>query len=155
MSIFHAKVSGNANTTPDDVGGEDWDHHHLHGVGGMFAHGFVRTYAAPDPDGVDTESAYCFGAITGLVYNSEDHRLTVTINPDGLPIVPGGVPDFYILWRKESPVWCPETLVFNSSSTNGSGQVVSLTYDIRPILSANAQFSQVVELVGILYVMVG
>lgn len=154
MSIVHSKVSGQPNTDSGHVGGADWDHEHLHGVGGMFMNGFVRTFAGPDPDGVDTASAYCFGAITGLAYDSGDHRLTVTINPNDLPIVSGGVPDFYIQWRKESPVWCPETLVYGGVTRNGSNQVIALRYDIRPVLGANAQFSQVVELVGILYVLV-
>ncbi len=155
MSIVHSKVSGQANTDAGKVGGADWDHQHLPGVGGMVPLGLVRTFAAPDPDGVDDVSAYCFGAITGLAYNSIDHRLSVAIDPAILPIVSAGVPDYYILWRKESAVWCPETLVFNSTTLNGSSQVIAINYDIRPVLGANAQFSQTVELVGILYVMVG
>ena len=155
MSIVHLKVSGLPNTEAGKVGGADWDHPHLHGVGGMPALGFVHTFAAPDPDGVDTESAYCYGAITGLTYDNIDHRLTVAIDPAVLPIVPGATPDYYILWRKESPAWCPQTLVFQSATTNGSGQVTALTYDIRPVLGNNAGFAEVVELVGILYVMIG
>ncbi len=149
MSIVHAKVSGNANTSPDDVGGEDWDHHHLHGVGAMFVHGFVQTSGSPDPVGVDCVGAYCFGAITGLTYDVDNHILTVAINPDFLPIVPGGVPDYYINWRKESPTWCSSALRPWGVTKNGSNQVIALRYLIDP------QFSQYVDLAGTLYVLVG
>ncbi len=155
MSIVHSKVSGQANTDAGKVGGADWDHQHLHGVGGMPLLGFVRTFGGPDPGGVDDVSAYCFGAITGLTYDSGDHRLMVAIDPAILPIVADGVPDYFMHWRKESPVWCPETLVAGGVTRNGSNQVIELIFDIRPVLGANAQFSQVVELVGLLYVLVG
>jgi hypothetical protein len=158
MSIVHSKVSGQANTDAGKVGGADWDHHHLHGPGDIFMVGLAKFSADPTL-GVDTATPYLAGAITGITYDAGDLRVGIqlpytmvsespVIFPD-CPVVPGSTVDYFIDFSYRSALFCPQTL-----SERGMDQFGNMSYDIQPFNSANAMFSQPVEIVAKLYAIV-
>lgn len=71
----HLKVSGNANTDANKVGGADWDAAHVHEIGDFFPIGVARWFA----DAGDPVQAFSGrGKVTGQTYASD----TVTISHD-------------------------------------------------------------------------
>lgn len=155
MSIFHAKVSGNANTSPDDVGGEDWDHHHLHGPGSIFMIGMARIDSYPGT-GVSAGSAQCFGAILSVEYDAEDYQIKFNLPYTAedwppvvmgdLPVVPGSVVDYFIDFNYQSAEFCPETL-----EEIGSNQYGAMSYQICQLAGSVAPFSKRLVLTARLY----
>lgn len=147
MAIRHSKVSGELNTDPALVGGEDWDSAHAYGPGSIFSYGMARIDADPVL-GVDTENAWCFGGITGVSYNDLDYKVTIAIDQENAPVLPGSSVEYLIIFVKESAAWCPESLDYIGINTSG------MAYNIRPLNGVNAPFSESVRIFAKLYCLV-
>lgn len=155
MSIFHAKVSGNANTSPDDVGGEDWDHPHLYGPGSIFMIGMARIDSYPGT-GVSAGSAQCFGAILSVEYDSEDYKIKFNLPYTAedwppvvlgdLPVVAGSTVNYFIDFYYQCAEFCPESLEYF-----GHDQYGAMWYKICPLDGAAAPFSKRLVLTARLY----
>lgn len=82
MSMIHQKVSGETNTDPGLVGGEDWDAPHVYPIGSSVLFGLVR---ASFDSGAVTDDYYS-GGVTAIAYNDITNLISLTLDVTSLPI---------------------------------------------------------------------
>lgn len=99
MSIWHGKISGEANTDPDLVGGEDWDAEHRLGENSMLpvsATSLVWNYGSS----AMTTNARSRG--TSLITRDSAGVYYFTFN-DGQPPIANGMARYYTAIHSASP----------------------------------------------------
>lgn len=136
--MFHQKVSGELNTDPDLVGGEDWDAIHVYPAGSTFLLGIAE---ASFDSGVVTEE-YLSGGITSIAYNDTTFRISLTLDVANMPIASGdsAVPRIAVSKRSDSFVaQYPE--VYSYDAPTGA-----LVLQVGTLASGAADFSAPVVL---------
>lgn len=136
--MFHQKVSGELNTDPGLVGGEDWDAIHVHPPGSTFLLGIAE---ASFDSGVVTEE-YLSGGISSIAYNDTTFRISLTLDVANLPIASGdsAVPRIVVSKRSDSFV-AQNPEVYSYDAPTGA-----LVLQVGTLASGAADFSALVVL---------
>lgn len=99
MSIWHGKISGEANTDPDLVGGEDWDAQHRLGEDSMLP---VSATSLVWNSGSSTMTTNARSRGTSLVTRDSAGVYYFTFN-DGTPPIMSGMVRYYTAIHSASP----------------------------------------------------
>lgn len=99
MTIRHQKISGEYNTDPDLVGGEDWDADHALGEDTMLP---VSATSLVWNSGYSTMSTYARSRGTSLVTRDSAGVYYFTFN-DGTPPIMSGMVRYYTAIHSASP----------------------------------------------------
>jgi hypothetical protein len=99
MTIRHQKISGEDNTDPDLVGGEDWDADHALGEDTMLP---VSATSLVWNSGYSTMSTYARSRGTSLVTRDSAGVYYFTFN-DGVPPIVAGTARYYTAIHSSSP----------------------------------------------------
>lgn len=99
MSIWHGKISGEANTDPDLVGGEDWDAQHRLGEDSMLP---VSATSLVWNSGSSTMTTNARSKGTSLITRDSAGVYYYTFN-DGTPPIMSGTARYYTAIHSSSP----------------------------------------------------
>lgn len=138
MSMVHSKVSGETNTDPGLVGGEDWDAPHVYPVGSAFVYGMAE---ARFDTGAITE-IYVSGGVTDIGYNDTTHQISLTLDVAGMPLPVDAlhVPRFIVSKQSDSFVAQSPTFLSYDDITG------TLILEVGTLSGGAAEFSAPVVL---------
>lgn len=138
MTMIHSKVSGEANTDPGLVGGEDWDAPHVYPPGSAFLLGVAGVSI---DTGVLTED-FLSGGVTATSYNDTTHRISLTLDVASLPIPDGAGHTPRIAVSKQSDSFVAQSpTVYSYDAPTGA-----LVLEVGTIAGGAAEFSAPVAL---------